>query len=704
MSFNKTQIKRLDNIFQSLTLSGRPDILDDAAKNLTSIAYVDFSEDNFFLNKAKDHQKSIFLIGKRGTGKSTIFLNAIYELRKNKNFTGIYVNLQSCFEEIPINEKDQEQIKNMFLKNFFTSIFEEIKDAFKKNKLKSEHLQNLQDLIDHGTKTTHIHAKDIKIISDEENKLEAGLGIGQSTFSITGKFNALKKKNKKVVENFTEIISYDLILKNFLLEIEKILKKNSVMKLVMYLDDYSELNLEFQKIVNNIIINPIISSYNQKFIVKTATYPNRFYKGKIDATKIEFIDLSLHETNPSSPFLSKIKLSSDFIKRLLIKRLESYGLNLNLDDIFENDLETTLKHLYFASDNNPRALGFILSNCHLYDIKKKKKISIESIKSASKQYYLNQIKYDFENAARNKGSFNISLTHPELLDIKNELVKLARLQKQIIMSIKQKPEKEIEKLFLERKEKFHIKAISKLKISQIIENSISRKANAWVIPTSHFFVMKGESEKYLESLELAFIVHKVIEQGHLDGMGSTVAIYSLNYGLCINEKIDYGIGSDRKYRLQRIFDYSTFFEEKIINYSEIACSVNNCNLKTKKKNIIEIFFENGRVCPVCLKKNALRKEKKFNPIIQKEMKRNEKLKQKLKKLKIPPHYYDVIVYLRFNQDKYFKPKDLAVILDKSVRSMAGACRSLGLNKYIERHTDKAEFRYKNEFSSELFDR
>ena len=53
-----------------------------------------------------------------------------------------------------------------------------------------------------------------------------------------------------------------------------------------------------------------------------------------------------------------------------------------------------------------------------------------------------------------------------------------------------------------------------------------------VDPTSHFYVLKGD-EKYLETLENAFIVHKVMEQGHLDGDGKTCSIYSLNYGLLI---------------------------------------------------------------------------------------------------------------------------------------------------------------------------
>lgn len=71
MAFNKS----ISNAFKSLIKSGRPDIRDEEDKNLIPLLYVDLFENDYILNQVVD-DNHVILKGRKGTGKSTIFLQA----------------------------------------------------------------------------------------------------------------------------------------------------------------------------------------------------------------------------------------------------------------------------------------------------------------------------------------------------------------------------------------------------------------------------------------------------------------------------------------------------------------------------------------------------------------------------------------------------------------------------------------------------
>lgn len=131
-----TLLSQRDNIeeaFKSLIKSGRPDIRDDENKNLLPQLYVDLFENDYFLKQALDENHAIFK-GRRGTGKSTIFLQAEEKLKEKKGIISVYINLQSCYEEIRTSNSEEQELMNkynVYLK-FFNQILEKIKNDCKK--------------------------------------------------------------------------------------------------------------------------------------------------------------------------------------------------------------------------------------------------------------------------------------------------------------------------------------------------------------------------------------------------------------------------------------------------------------------------------------------------------------------------------------------------------------------------------------------
>ena len=126
---------RIEIAFKSLIKSGRPDIRDENNKDLIPQLYVDLYDGDYLLKQALDDNHVLFK-GRKGTGKSTIFLQAENIIRESQDRIPIYVNLQSCYEEIKTANSDQqnnELTKYKTYCNFFTHVIYSMRDSFHKS-------------------------------------------------------------------------------------------------------------------------------------------------------------------------------------------------------------------------------------------------------------------------------------------------------------------------------------------------------------------------------------------------------------------------------------------------------------------------------------------------------------------------------------------------------------------------------------------
>src|SRR3982751_1629295 len=81
----------------SLKLYRRAELVDEKGRALIQDLYIDPLPNDHIL-KTVLHTNSTFLIGRKGTGKSTIFQRAQSELDKNKNITWAYIDIKSLYE------------------------------------------------------------------------------------------------------------------------------------------------------------------------------------------------------------------------------------------------------------------------------------------------------------------------------------------------------------------------------------------------------------------------------------------------------------------------------------------------------------------------------------------------------------------------------------------------------------------------------
>lgn len=116
--------------------------------------------------------------------------------------------------------------------------------------------------------------------------------------------------------------------------------------------------------------------------------------------------------------------------------------------------------------------------------------------------------------------------------------------------------------------------------------------------TSHFYIEKG-LENLLSTLELNFFLTKYNEQKDQDA--KLMTFYYLNYGLCHKEDIYFGKGKDRKYSIQRRFNYSDIIKHYVQTAKEIKCKECGKVYPFEMLNSLMLF---NMLCPTCKKGNC----------------------------------------------------------------------------------------------------
>ncbi len=162
-----TRLDGFHKAAQSLKLYRRADVQDeDTGAPLIAELYVDPLPNNHVLQTTLK-PNTTFLIGRKGTGKSTVFQRAQHELRKSTSSVSVYIDIKTIFEssqvdpylleraeEVSSSTASAQTIRQFLLYRTFLSavindIQEELKQRIKKSiwqRVKETFLGSLDDL------------------------------------------------------------------------------------------------------------------------------------------------------------------------------------------------------------------------------------------------------------------------------------------------------------------------------------------------------------------------------------------------------------------------------------------------------------------------------------------------------------------------------------------------------------------------------
>lgn len=659
-----------DNIeesFKSLIQSGRPDIRDEENNDLVPELYVDLFDNNYILRQALDENHVIFK-GRKGTGKSTVFLQAENLLRQNKSKLSVYINLQSCYEEIKVSNIDnQEELTryNIYY-NFFYEILTTIKKSISKV-IPDKKLDKLFDAIRDGEYIDADFLRNMQVTTNAENSNNFSLNYNKTKDS-TSEFHASLAKDKKFqCETKHENIEIRVFsINKILTKLKEILSKHHINKVYLFLDDFSELNLNHQKLVIDSLISPIITSYNDMFVIKLAAYPYRIYLGNIDSSKIVPHSLDFYDVfEKTSTNYAKVEDSAiDYVKRTLEKRICVYTHGqIQLTELFDTEkitLEEYLKNLFFASAGIPRCLGYVLTYCFLGSINQGEPITITNINNAAKKYYTDNILPDFFNDVRFKQSFYDDKKILNQLAQKNlmeQLINISKKFKRIQIEIYNKKEN-IKQIYIDTLKKY-------------------KSSTTYWLPSSHFFVDK-DIESILHTLELYFIVNK-FNEGSSRKPGKKISYFGLNYGLCLENNIDYGKPEFRRsydYWRQDEFDYTDIIPQILSKVEIPICQ--KCGYEYKNDLEYEMVKKFNR-CLKCGEEKAVHSINNFEELFKEKI-------ESWKKISLPDLYISILRILYNNRPNSLSAHEIALEIDKHHLTITNAMKKLKPLGYVSYNT------------------
>lgn len=576
----------------SLKRFKRAEIKDEQERSLIETLYTDLLPENQ-VYKMILSDNTTFLVGRKGTGKSTIILRLESEYRKKDDYLPCYIDTKTVFEstksdyqnidylkgKIPDEALSKYLVERSFIQSILKSIVKELNiktDSYlskfanllglsKANKVKNG-ISNLYKKIDNNE---HLKSIELPVINEYINTIsgsdesEAATSSGENDgFTVgfdskgpsgvaKGSYSSNRSNKAKQIESWEKQFSGALLkvfqIKDVIDEVREILAILKIKKLVIFLDDFSEVDETTIKNFVNVVLAPL-NNWGDEFICfKVAAYPNRIYFGDIDKGKVDIIDLDFYNLYSNYDKNTMESLSLDFTKRLVNTRIKYFSTK-SIDDFFDVSTSSTIDDymelLFKSSMNVPRIIGYILFYCHQTHISIGRKITKSAIDAAAQKYYEKVISSFFDITTNSLLSFDEKVSELQQRELLNIFVRQLKSTRKQIMT-------------------------GELK-GAVYQ---SEKSNPY---TSHFN-FSPNLENFVRTLELNFFITKYSEMSDRDG--KKVSVYCLNYGLTLLENMRWGkpSGNDyRKYFIARPFSFDGIFENFLRESKHIQCINPEC--------------------------------------------------------------------------------------------------------------------------------
>lgn len=590
--FSTDELEKFAEAIRLLKLYRRAEMETGDGKDLIEQLYVDPLPHDHVLKQIRQ-PTTTFIVGRKGTGKSTVFLRARKSLLSQKDSIAAYVDIKTVFESARVDPAtasalgetdgalsdgalDQLLLLTAFLRAVVVGVRNDLRaqlDSSWKSRLREAFTgdygdleRKLDEFLAALEKPEFVNVQSIRTPSvrqrdSDMNGSDVGAGFGATASGPNVNVTASKRSTSEaeVESQYSDVLLRTIDVRTLIVGLKSLLQPLGIRHLYVFLDDFSELPEEAMKTVVDVLIAPLNNWSEELVKFKIAAYPGRIYYGNLDKSKIDEITLDLHSIYGQSGVASMEEKSSEFTKRLVERRLRYFGLEPNrfLDIGRDSQLWDIL---FQASMGNPRTLGYILFFAHESHLLYGKRITGQGVREAAKRYYEEKLEPYFAMGAFLHESF----------DERSTIFSLKELLEQIVARARSLRSKESASIF------------------QSIEGRH---------PTSHFNVSPW-FEPLLSTLELNFFVTKYFVMSNRDGQ--RVTVYALNFGLCEKYTIAFGRPTksreQRLYFVERVFDYNPILQAYVSTNQEIQCDKCDAVFDSSELDSLKKYH---MLCPAC---------------------------------------------------------------------------------------------------------
>lgn len=601
-------VEKFSKIAESLRQYRRAE-LGDFEKDLNGkpvdLLYVDpLPSDSILITVLSSN--TTFVLGRKGTGKSTIFARAQSIIREKKENISVYIDVKAIYDllgsvESPVNLIKAEAIsrdilrahllRKFFLASVISELLKELRETLNKQSFIERWFgkRNIKDVIeklaviDQQVKVGKLSESEIPIlqlitnkakertkqIENSEGQVTTNVKLSESGFSVGSDSSS---SSFEELLNDTELYSdySDAVMRSFpfseiLREIKDLLAEIGMGRLIIFFDDFSEITYLNQRLFVDVVLAPLNNSSDEKIKLKVAGYPGRVYYGKIDPGKVDTIYLDFPVLYKSQDVQTMENSAVDYTTRLLTKRFQEFGVNI--EEYFDSSISISehMRLIFQCTFNIPRIMGYILYYCLQDKVSQNQAITPVAIRLAAQKYYNYVLVKYFDRMNR----FALEPFEKKLdRHIQSEL--LSTILNEV---------KEVRR---------------RISTGEVGGTYFAGLSNP---PASHFSISPN-FESLLESLEFNCLITKYHEMRDKDG--KDVSIYALFYGLCEAEKIPWGYPKgrrdDRSYFVQRCFSFNKVIYEFLAKKQTIRCNDCFATFPLDKKDFIAFY---NWQCPDC---------------------------------------------------------------------------------------------------------
>lgn len=660
----------------SLKKYRRADLLDERGNTLIQELYVDLlPNDQVFKSCLTDN--TTFLIGRKGTGKSTIILRLENEFRKKKEYISCYLDTKTIFEsaksdfssfeylsnKLPQKSLDKYLIERAFIQSILSQIIKELNKQFEStiDKIKgilgfdktNEVQKKLEELLRVIENNEHLKTIELPIVTEVnrrlksasesiiENKQNSSFDLNTSTDNLSAKFginNEDKSSNKNQDEwenEFSQIFLKVFQIKTVINDVKDILSIINIKHLIIFLDDFSEIEESSLKRFVDVVLAPL-NNWSEEFVkFKIAAYPGRIHFGDIDKGKVDIIDLDFYNLYSEFDRSTMEDRAIDFTKRLIESRANHFS-NQPIEYFFDTKNESIdeyYKLIFQISMNVPRIIGYILFYCYQSNILYNNPINRRALEASSQRYYEKVISSFFDTTTYSLISYD---------------EKISSLQ-----------QAELLKIFTSS-----LKDIRKRIVTGDLTGEIYKSTST--NPYSSHFYFPPSFEQFVKTLELNFFISKYNEMSDRDG--SKVSVYSINYGLTEVNNLRWGKpegSAYRKYFIARPFDFTKKIEDFLKESKKIVCINPDCTKTYPYEQLQFLEFNKMR----CIECQSPVKISSVSESISEELSKIDKSKL------LPKIEFSLLYELHKNEEPMYA-REIAEELDASSNLVAGRGRRL----------------------------
>jgi hypothetical protein len=548
-----------------------------------------------------------FISGRKGTGKSTVFAKGQSRMRERKDLLSVYVDVKALYDtvnasEVPLSDVQDLQISadlyrsHMLRKSFLAAVISELVTEIKKagenmslwdrwtgRQWDYNQLVEKLSALAVDVKKARLSDEEVPILrrisektrtrrsaertSTDSNRGEMKLSPNDASLGLSTQIDDIDKtlSDNEIFGEYSDVILRSFPFMSLLEDIKNLLDEAGIKRLVVFFDDFSELDWIDQKLFVDVVLAPLNNTSDERVKLKVACYPGRIYYGKIDPGKIDTVNLDFSQLYEAQDIQSAENAAIDYTKRLLQKRFEAFGENIS--EYFDSrvPLDDFMRLLFETTFNVPRLIGYILHYCYLDQISKGQPITEKAIRLAAKKHYDSVVSQYFNRVQR--------------FALEPSARKLDRHNQHELLKTLIGEAKEVRR------------RISTGTVGGTYFQGLTNP------PVSHFAV-SPKLEKVLSSLELNFLVTKYHDMRDKDG--NDVSIYAFLYGLCESERLPWGYPrgrrDDRSYFVQRSFNYTSVVYSFLAKSQTIRCADCGGSFSIEERDKFEFF---GWSCPQC---------------------------------------------------------------------------------------------------------